>query len=130
MTTELNAYYRELERRLGCPKAKREEFIEETRRHITHYIEDHPHAEFPDVVRFAGEPEELAQTYNELLGPEVTERFRRGRRIRRVVSLGVLMLALVAAVIYSVYLWERQQDVDITEEKTIVVYKTEEGENP
>lgn len=89
-----------------------------------------PHAEFADAVRFIGTPAELARSYNELLGPEATEKFRRGRRIRRRIVLGLAIVALAAAVIYCAYLRERQHDVNITEEKTIVIYKTEEGENP
>ena len=116
--------------RLECPRAKRRGLIEETRRAVTNFMEEAPHAEFADAVRFIGTPAELARSYNELLGPEATEKFRRGRRIRRRIVLGFAIVALAAAVIYCAYLRERQHDVNITEEKTIVIYKTEEGENP
>lgn len=129
MTTELNAYSRALARWLECPGAKREEFLAETRRAAENFIEENPEAGFSDVERFLGEPEALARTYNETLGPEATEKFRRGRRLRRMIGLGVMALALAAAVLYGVYLQERQYDVDITAKKTIVIYGSEEGEN-
>ena len=126
MKTEWKAYYRDLAWRLECPRAKRRELIEETRRAVTNFMEEAPHVEFADAVRFIGTPAELARSYNELLGPEATEKFRRGRRIRRRIVLGFAIVALAAAVIYGAYLRERQHDVNITEEKTIVIYKTEE----
>lgn len=129
MTQELASYYRELERQLQCPRAKRKEFLQETQRMTADFIESSPHAEFSDVVSFVGSPEELAQTYHETLGQEVTEKFRRARRLKRILLLGVVVAGLITAILYNVYLQNRQYDVEITAVQTIVIYETEEGED-
>lgn len=129
MTNELKAYYRALERRLECPKAAREEFLAETRRAAENFMEENPEAECSDVERFLGEPEELARTYNETLGAEVTGRFRKSRRLRTALLLVATVVVIASAILYGVYLDYLHYDIHITTEETIVIYETEEGEN-
>lgn len=127
MTNEWKAYYRALERRLECPKARREEFLSETRRAAENFMEENPEAGFSDVERFLGQPEELARTYNETLGAEVTEKFCRGRRLRNILLLAAAVVVVAASVIYVAYLDRQHHNVHITSEETIVIYET--GEN-
>lgn len=129
MTAELNAYCRALARRLECPRAKRGEFLAETRRAAENFIEENPEAGFSDVERFLGEPEALARTYNETLGPDATERFRRGRRVRNILLLAAAGAVVVSAILYVVYLNHLHFDVDITREDKIIIYDIEEGVN-
>lgn len=129
MTAELTSYYHELKRQLQCPRAKRKEFLRETQRLADDYIENHPHAEFSDVAAFIGRPEDVAQSYHELLGPEVTRRYCRSKRIRHIIMFGIAVAVLISAILYNVYLQNRQYDVNITEETVTIIYKNEEGEN-
>lgn len=127
MTNEWKAYYRALERRLECPKAAREEFLSETRRAAENFMEENPEAGFSDVERFLGQPEELARTYNETLGAEVTEKFRKRKRLKWGLLWAAVILIVAAAVVHSVWLQNRHHDIVVTEEKTITIYETEEG---
>lgn len=124
MTNELASYYRALERNLQCPKAKREELVGEAQRLIDDFMEGNPNAAFSDVLQFAGSPEELAQSYHETLGPEVTKRYRRSKRIKLLLVFGVVAIALIAAMLYNAYLQNRQYEVDITGEMTTIIYET------
>lgn len=129
ITTELASYYHELERQLQCPRAKRKEFLRETQRLADDYIENHPHAEFSDVAAFMGRPEDVARSYHELLGPEVTRKYCRSKRIKQIIMIAIAAALLISAILYNIYLQNRQYDVDITEETVIVIYKNGEGEN-
>lgn len=43
--------------------------------------------------------------------------------------IGIAAAVLISAILYNVYLQNRQYDVDITKEVITVIYKNEEGEN-
>ena len=129
MTDERNTYYRQLKRGLECPRAKREEFLAETRRAVRNFMEENPDAAFSDVERFLGEPEELARTYNETLEPQVREQFRKRKRLKRGLLWAAVIVVLVSAVVHSVWLQNRQHDVNITATETIIIYEPVEVED-
>lgn len=128
MTDEWKTYAKALSRQLRCPRDKKRQFLEETRRLAEDYLAGDPNAGHVGLTAFLGDPGELARSYQESLGPEVMERYRRQRRLMRSLLCAAAVAVVIGCVLYCIYLEHKWFDVEVTREETIIIYETEEDQ--
>ena len=128
MTDEWKTYAKALSRQLRCPRDKKRQFLEETRRLAEDYLAGDPNAGHAGLTVFLGDPGELARSYQESLGPEVMERYRRQRRLMRSLLCAAAVAVVIGCVLYCIYLEHKWFDVAVTREDTIIIYETEEDQ--
>ena len=128
MTDEWKTYAKALSRQLRCPRDKKRLFLEETRRLAEDYLAGDPNAGHVGLTAFLGDPGELARSYQESLGPEVMERYRRQRRLMRSLLCAAAVAVVIGCVLYCIYLEHNWFDVEVTREETIIIYETEEDQ--
>ena len=129
MTSEWKTYARALSRQLQCPRAKKQSLLEDTRRLAEDYLAENPGGAYDGLTAFLGSPEELARSYQDSMGPEAAKAYRKHRRLALLLLCAAAAAVIVGLVLYCTYLQNKQLDVKITEEKTIIIYETEEGED-
>ena len=128
MTDEWKTYAKALSRQLRCPRDKKRQFLEETRRLAEDYLAGDPNAGHAGLTAFLGDPGELARSYQESLGPEVMERYRRQRRLMRSLLCAAAVAVVIGCVLDCIYLEHKWFDVEVTREETIIIYETEEDQ--
>ena len=126
MTDEWKTYAKALSRQLRCPRDKKRQFLEETRRLAEDYLAGDPNAGHAGLTAFLGDPGELARSYQESLGPEVMERYRRQRRLMRSLVCAAAVAVVLGTYLYRIYLAERPHEATLIGTKVIVVHETEE----
>lgn len=117
---EMSGYFQRLERFLDCPKPLRSSFLNQTRRMAEDFVQGKPDTTQQELADYLGEPQELAQGFLETLEPDVLERYHRRKKFLRRGCVAVVVIALIGAVAWSIYLWNEPIHVETTE--TLVVY--------
>lgn len=123
MTVELEAYLKEVDRRLlVCPKQRRLSLLKELRGNISAFLDERPQTTAQEVRACFGAPEEIAAGFlKSLPDEELNEQLQLRKRIFNFVRMGVVA-AVVAGIlllgffVYDTYLYNHgNYDVTINE---------------
>lgn len=88
----LNAYYKEIEKNILCPKNKKTAFLKELKKEIGAFIESSPEADMTEIIAVFGSPEEIAQGFSaDITGVEIKKRIS----LKRAVILFLLAVLLI-----------------------------------
>ncbi|MDE6837939.1 MAG: hypothetical protein K2P33_06040 [Acutalibacter sp.] len=112
MTVELEAYLKEVDRRLlVCPKQRRLSLLKELRGNISAFLDERPQTTAQEVRACFGAPEEIAAGFlKSLPDEELNEQLQLRKRIFNFVRMGVVA-AVVAGIlllgffVYDTYLY-------------------------
>ena len=102
MKTELDAYYREIDRKLKiAPKKERDACLDEHRGNVEAFLLDHPDASLREIEKNFGTPEEIAEGFLRSSSVwETAKQFSLKRNVLRVV-LAVAAALLVGIVVFG-----------------------------
>ena len=123
MTVELEAYLKEVDRRLlVCPKQRRLSLLKELRGNISAFLDERPQTTAQEVRACFGAPEKIAAGFlKSLPDEELNEQLQLRKRIFNFVRMGVVA-AVVAGIlllgffVYDTYLYNHgNYDVTINE---------------
>ncbi len=118
-TGELSGYLRRVERALACPPDSRRALMDRVRRDAGQFLADRPEATAEEAAAYLGDPEELARGLLEMLDPAELARYRRRGVLLRRGLVGLVIAALVAALIgsclYARHLKKNQFQITVIE---------------
>lgn len=117
----MSAYFRDLKRCLDCPKDIRSHFLTKTRQTAEDFLRSRPDTVQQDLEDYLGEPQELAQGFLETLDPDLLERYRKRKKFLLRGCIAVVIIALIGAVTWSIFLWSRPMNVEV--KGVITVYE-------
>lgn len=117
----MGRYFRTLERLLDCPNSLRKSFLSQTRRMAEDFVQGMPDATVQEVSDYLGDPRELAQGFLETLDQDMLERYHRRKKFLLRGCIVVLAVALAAAIVWGLRLWNTQS-IEIIETTTVIYH--------
>lgn len=103
MKKELRQYYLAIRSLLPCCWKRKNAFIRTLDSSIAAYISEHPDADFTQIERHFGTPQQIAASYIEEMDPqEITDKLKVRKRILQIVVSAVFLCALVWLILLAV----------------------------
>jgi uncharacterized membrane protein len=127
MNQAVNEYKRQLKQHLSCGNRRRKELMEQFQETLNNFLEENPSPDFSALEEAFGTPEHMAKELMETVPPHEIDQWKQRRNIRRVV-VGVLACVFVVVLGYFAFL--RARPVEVTVQKTITIYASEDESNP
>ncbi|MCL2153977.1 MAG: hypothetical protein FWH57_13700 [Oscillospiraceae bacterium] len=126
MDNELRKYYKEIEKKLCCPKAMRAKFASDIRRMVSDFLNENPNASFVEVKHFLGEPDDIVATFIESIDSSVISRHTKKERYIKTGGILLLVAMLIGAIIFAVYTANIRINAVVTKETTLIIYESVE----
>ena len=109
MTKELARYYRQVRKKLDCPKPMRDRFLADTRRMTDDFFAENPGATLEELQGALGEPEALAAMFLECADSDAVKRYRKRKSRLKRLAVGLLAAAFVA--VTALYIKENNENL-------------------
>lgn len=108
MTVELEAYLKEVDRRLlVCPKQRRLSLLKELRGNISAFLDERPQTTAQEVRACFGAPEEIAAGFlKSLPDEELNEQLHLRKRVLTFVRTIVAALAIVLLLLFGYHVYD------------------------
>jgi uncharacterized membrane protein len=108
MTVELEAYLKEVDRRLlVCPKQRRLSLLKELRGNISAFLDERPQTTAQEVRACFGAPEEIAAGFlKSLPDEELNEQLHLRKRVLTFVRTIVAALAIVLLLLFGFHVYD------------------------
>jgi len=96
MKRELRQYYLSVRKLLPCGLKQKTAFIRRLEGSIAAYVSEYPDADFSQIERHFGTPQQIAASYIEEMDPqEISDKLKVRKRIFQIVASAVFLCALV-----------------------------------
>ncbi|NBK77754.1 hypothetical protein D5272_03870 [bacterium D16-76] len=92
----LHRYIKEIDKSLACPADGRSQILSSLKESVSTYLLDHPNATYEDITQRFGTPAQVADAFPDAEG---MPRAARGLSLFRKVVLGVLIAAVLSAIV-------------------------------
>jgi hypothetical protein len=120
-------YENQMKKYLFCKKQTQNKLLKQFQETLDNFLEDNPSPDFSALEEAFGTPEHMAKELMETVPPHEIDQWKQRRNIRRVV-VGVLACVFVVVLGYFAFL--RARPVEVTVQKTITIYASEDESNP
>ncbi len=98
----IKKYMRAARRLLICPKGYRSRFARDMKKDLEQFIQENGSVGYPDILRYFGTPDELAQTYLDNVPQDELAEYRIKRRFH-ITVLSIVLAALFIAITVFLY---------------------------
>lgn len=125
MTNELLRYHRQVKKELVCPRSMRDKFLADAKRMTDDFISENPGATLDELKSAVGEPDQLATMFLDSVDSDVVEVYRKRKSWVKRLAVILLAVGLFATAALTIYVINVRQNAVLTQESTIIVYKTQ-----
>ncbi|MDD4850014.1 MAG: hypothetical protein PHO10_04875 [Gemmiger sp.] len=120
--TELNTYFRKVEKHLACDKPQREKLRAYLREQMNDTLTDQPNLTFSEVEELLGTPADTAAEYMATLPQGTAEAWEKKQHRCRAILVGAVVLAVAVLVAMVIYYYVVKGVMIVNTETTIINY--------
>lgn len=98
----LQKYFRQVKGELLCPRKTRKQIMEDLKKNVSLYLEEHPEATIENILHTFGSPRQIAASYvEELPTPELIKKLKLRKRILHSAIAFVTAVALLCTLMWG-----------------------------
>ena len=130
MEQRMEQYCRKVRDFLQCPPEDAQRCIADVQRTAERLRQEEPGISQEEIEAFLGEPEEVARMFEDTLDAAQVEQYRRRKKLRFGILIGVLLAGIIAALCLAYYMMVTPRCVSSTVITQIASSEPSEGETP
>jgi len=116
-------YLNNVKKALTCPNGHKAQFLEEIAPLLDEFITNNPQTSYTDLVYAFGHEESLAESFLQILDPNVIRVELKRRLFLKRIAISLLAVFLLGTLFLFAYSSHVRHTVSITKESTIIIYE-------